>query len=54
MKYNNDPLIQLQNTRKAVETHIEKNLNEVKGLKFLETLKVTFEKQTGHEEKTIK
>ena len=26
----------------------------MKGLKFIETLKITFEKQTGHEEKTIK
>ena len=47
------PLIQLQDTRKAIEIHIQKVLNEIKGLKFIATLKITFEKQTGREEKTI-
>ena len=54
IKNNNDPLIQLQDTRKAIEIHIEKVFNEMQGLKFIETLKITFEKQTGREEKTIK
>ena len=49
-----DPLMQLQNTRKAVAIHIEKILKSMKGLKFVETLRVTFEKQTGREEKIIK
>ena len=51
IKNNKDPLIQLQNTRKAIEIHIEKVLNKMKGLKLIETLKITFEKQTGREEK---
>ncbi|XP_068731100.1 uncharacterized protein [Montipora capricornis] len=46
--------MQLQNTRKAVAIHIEKILKSMKGLKFIETLRVTFEKQTGREEKIIK
>ena len=41
---NKDPLIQLQNTRKAVEYHIVKMLTSMKGLKFVETIKVTFKK----------
>ena len=51
IKNNKDPLIQVQNTRKAIEIHIEKVLNKMKGLKLIETLKITFEKQTGREEK---
>ena len=41
-----DPLSQLQNTRKAINNHIIKILTSKKGLKFIETLKVTFNKQT--------
>ena len=41
---NKDPLTQLQNTRKAVEYHIIKILSSMKGLKFIETLMVTFKK----------
>ena len=44
IKNNKDPLEQLQNTRKAVEYHIVKILTSMKGLKFVETLKVTFKK----------
>ena len=44
IKNKEDPLIQLQNTRKAVETHIDKVLASIKGLKFIETWKVKFEK----------
>ena len=46
--------MQLQNTRKAVAIHIKKILKSMKGLKFIETLRVTFEKQTGREEKIMK
>ena len=44
IKHKKDPLFQLQNTRKAAEYHILKILTEMKGLKFVETLEVTFEK----------
>ena len=54
IKNNKDPLIQLQNTRKAVAIHIEKVLKSMTGLKFVETLRVTFEKQLGREEKIMK
>ena len=37
-KNDKDPLIQLQNTRKAIEIHIEKILNEMKGLNSLKRL----------------
>ena len=42
-----DPLLQLQITRKAVEYHLIKTLPSMKGIKFVETLKVTFSKMTG-------
>ncbi|XP_068704228.1 uncharacterized protein [Montipora foliosa] len=54
IKNNKDPLMQLQNTRKAVANHIENILISMKGLKFVETLRVTFEKETGHEERVVK
>ena len=54
IKNSKDPLMQLQNTRKAVAIHIKKILKSMKGLKFVETLRVTFEKQTGREEKIMK
>ena len=41
---NKDPLLQLQKTRKAIEKHIIKILTSKKGLKFIETLRVTFRK----------
>ena len=41
---NKDPLTQLQSTRKAIEHHIVSILTSMKGLKFVETLKVTFKK----------
>ena len=44
IKNNKDPLLQLQNTNLAIKHHINKLLNEMKGLKFIETLKVTFTK----------
>ena len=54
IKNNKDPLMQLQNTRKVVAIHIEKILKSMKGLKFVETLRVTFEKQLGREERIMK
>ena len=47
IKNDKDPLVQLQNTRLAIENHITKILTSMKGLKFVETLKVTFKKQDG-------
>ena len=44
-----DPLIQLQYTRSVINNNLSKVLNEMKGLKFNETLKITFEKQKGDE-----
>ena len=41
---NRDPLVQMQNTRKGEERQVTTLLNEIKGLKYVETLKVTFEK----------
>ena len=49
IKNNKDPLAQMQNTRKAIEHHVITLLNEMKGLKYIETLKVTFEKNSGNE-----
>ena len=53
-KNNKDPLVQLNSTRKAVANHIENILTSMKGLKFAETLRVTFEKETDSEERVIK
>ena len=39
-----DPLVQLQNTRKAAASYITSKLTSMKGLKFIESLQVTFEK----------
>ena len=47
IKNDKDPLVQLQNTRLAIENHITKILTSMKGLKFVETLKVTFKKPDG-------
>ena len=49
IKNNKDPLMQLQNTRKGVANHIENILISMKGLKFVETLKVTFTKMSDGE-----
>ena len=51
IKNNRDPLAQLQNTRKAVENHIISLIRSMKGLKFVETLKVTFKKTVN--DKTV-
>ena len=44
-----DPLIQLQNTRLLIKNNLLKILKEMKGIKFNEVLKITFEKQKGDE-----
>ena len=44
IKNDKNPLVQLQNTRLAIENHITKILTSMKGLKFVETLKVPFKK----------
>ena len=44
-----DPLIQLQNTSFVIESNLLKILTEMKGFKFSEVLKITFEKQVGDE-----
>ena len=51
VKNNKDPLAQLQNTRKAIENHIISLIGSMKGLKFVETLKVTFKKTVN--DKTV-
>ena len=38
----NDPFKQMKNTRKIVERHLANLLNDMQGLKYVETLKVTF------------
>ena len=49
IKNNKDPLAQMQNTRKAIEYHTKNILTLMKGLKFVETLKVVFCKMSGDE-----
>ena len=44
-----DPSIQLENTRLVIENNLLKILNEMKGIKFNEVLKITFKKQVGDE-----
>ena len=51
IKNNKDPLAQLQNTRKAIENQIISLIGSMKGLKFVETLKVTFKKTVN--DKTV-
>ena len=44
-----DPLIQLQDTRLVIENNLSKILNEMRGFKFSEVLKITLEKLDGDE-----
>ena len=44
IRNNRDPLVQMQNTRQGAEHRVITLLNKMKGLKYVETLKVTFEK----------
>ena len=50
---NKDPLNQLVNTQKTINHHLTKELLIIKGFKYIETLKITFEKQL-EDEITIK
>ena len=45
---NKDPLNQLTKTKNDIEQHLNKELDELKGFKYIETLKITFEKQLGN------
>ena len=54
IKNNKDPLVQLNSTRKAVTYHITSVLTLIKGIKFVETLIVTFQKKIGREERLFK
>ena len=45
---NKDPLLQLTKTRNVIEQYLNKELGELKGFKYIETLKITFEKQLGN------
>ena len=49
VKFNKGPLRQLHSTRSAVKHQINTLLNEMKGLKIVETLKITFRKVSGDE-----
>ena len=49
IKNNKDPLVQLQTTKITVAYHIMNILKSMKGLKVVETLKVTFKKDVGGE-----
>jgi len=46
----NDTLEQLTNTRKLVVDKLVENLNMMKGLKWVTTLQITFEKQNNENE----
>ena len=46
---NKDPLNQLTETKKVIEHLLNKELGTLKGIKYLETLKITFEKQLEDE-----
>ena len=46
VKDNKDPLKQLVDTRKVIQFNLMKQLDKMTGLKFVETLTVTFEKYT--------
>ena len=45
---NKDPLLHLTKTRNVIEQYLNKELGELKGFKYIETLKITFEKQLGN------
>jgi len=49
IKNDKDPLVQLHNTRKGIESYIKDILTLMKGIKYTETLKVTSEKLSGGE-----
>ena len=45
---NKDPLHQLTKNKKVIEHYLNKELVELKSFKYIETLKITFEKQLGN------
>ena len=45
---NKDPLHQLTETRNVIEQYLNRELIRLRGFKFIETLKITFEKQLGN------
>ena len=47
----NEPLIQLNNTIDSVASLLKKQLNEMKGIKHIETLKLTSKKTTAGADK---
>ena len=47
----NEPIIQLNSTIDSVPSLLKKQLNEIKGIKHIETLKITFKKTTVHADK---
>ena len=47
IKNDKDPLIQLNTTRLAIAHFMKQLLPRMKGLKFIETLTITFEQQRG-------
>ena len=47
---NKDPLIQLTKTRNVIEQYLNRELIGLRGFKYIETLKVTFEKRIGDDE----
>ena len=49
IKNKKDPLIQLNNTNKWIETYLKNILNEMKGIKLVETLKITLKKTNGQD-----
>ena len=49
-----DPLTQLTKTRKEIKLKLASQLKQMKGMKYIETLKVTFEKQLDEDRTTIK
>ena len=44
-----DPLVQLSSTRLAIAHFIKQLLPQMQGLKFIETLKITFQQQVGEQ-----
>ena len=49
IKNDKDPLVQLNTTRLAIAHFLKQLLPQMKGFKFIETLKITFKQQVGDE-----
>ena len=50
----NEPIIQLNSTIDSVTSLLKKRLNEMKGIKYIETLKLKFKKTTVDADKLIR